>query len=368
MKGFTIVTALACLAMTAMPAAAQTDPVRVDLIAGQTTDVGDVLLWNDCGTLHVKFCLDPFIVADPLDNWYLTQVQVQVALSPGGIPQKNGNPVPGLFEINKSYDHVLCSEEFQIALPEGASAGTSLYIAAHAVVEKLGGVPDLKLALPDKVTMSVKYPYTGGYSYFPEVRVTGGMMLDGTLNSMLNSIAPHYSGWCVDTDHVIYPYPTSYTARVFSSYENVLNLVEHPENLDVVNWILNQNYVGTASPSGYGIYTYGDVQRAIWTLVDDQVSDSSLGPWSALRVAEILAAATLYGDGFVPGCDQKVAVLLAPVSGATTIQVIIAQVTLIDLKMPCESEDETAWGNGTAFAGKNWATYIQYTVQECPVP
>jgi hypothetical protein len=65
----------------------------------------------------------------------------------------------------------------------------------------------------------------------------------------------------------------------------------------------------------------------------------------------------------VPGCDQVVAVLLAPTAGMTTLQVVIAQVTPIDLKMPCESQDETAWGNGLAFSGKNWATYIVYPVQ-----
>jgi hypothetical protein len=358
MKGFTTLLALTCLALAVVPAPAGADPVytfRTDLLAGKTIDVGDVLVRNDGANLYVRYCLDPFVAADPLDNWYLTQIHLQVATSLAGIPQKNGNPVPGLFTIKKSYDHVLCSEEFVIPLPAGVP---TLYIAAHADVEKLGGVADLGLVLPDIVTMKIKFPYVGGPSYFPETTITNGMMLDGSLNTMLNGL---YTGWCVDTDHHILQ-NTPYAARVLSSYDDATGLVEHPENLDLVNWILNQDYVGKASPGGYGNYTYGDVQRAIWTLVDDQLSDSAVWPWSDARVNEIVAAALLEGEGFVPGCDQLVAVLLAPTAGAA-VQVIIAQVTLIGLKMPCEAQGETAWGNGLPFPGKNWATYIVYPVQ-----
>ena len=54
------------------------------------------------------------------------------------------------------------------------------------------------------------------------------------------------------------------------------------------------------------------------------------------------------------------AVILAPVNGQ---QVIIAQVTLIEVGVPCETIDETAWGEGLEFPGKNWAMYFEYTVQ-----
>src|SRR5512146_1358695 len=106
MKGITTLLALACLTLAAAPVAGA-DPVytfRADLLAGQTIDVGDVLLGDDGTSLYVKYCLDPFNPANPLDNWYLTQIHLQVATSRAGIPQKNGNPVPGLFTIKKSYD------------------------------------------------------------------------------------------------------------------------------------------------------------------------------------------------------------------------------------------------------------------------
>ena len=81
-----------------------------------------------------------------------------------------------------------------------------------------------------------------------------------------------YEGWCIDTDRLISD-NTNYTAKVYSSYEPLpAGLVEHPENLDLVNWIINQNYVGKPAGGSLGNYTYGDVQLAIWTLIEDQVS------------------------------------------------------------------------------------------------
>jgi hypothetical protein len=171
----------------------------------------------------------------------------------------------------------------------------------------------------------------------------------------------------VDTDNVIYQ-NTNYTAKVLSSYDDVTGLVEHPENLDLVNWILNQSYVGQSSPGGFGTYTYGDVQRAIWALVEDIQSTSGLGAWNQNRVDEILADAQASGEGFVPQCNDVVAVLLAPIENGAVFQVIIAQVILAEIEVPCDAVEETAWADGLPFPGKNWATYIMYTVQgEIPV-
>jgi hypothetical protein len=151
---------------------------------------------------------------------------------------------------------------------------------------------------------------------------------------------------------------------VYSSYEDLPEgLVEYTENLDLVNWIINQGYVGQVSPDGYGTYTYGDVQRAIWTLIEDNNSTSGLGAWSQNRVDEIVAAAYASGEGFTPGCSDYVAVILQPVDGQQVIT--IAQVTFASVGVPCNPlfEYETAWGAGYDFPGKNWATYFGYTVQ-----
>jgi hypothetical protein len=126
--------------------------------------------------------------------------------------------------------------------------------------------------------------------------------------------------------------------------------------------------VGQPSTCG-GIYTYGDVQRAIWELIDDVPATGGLGPWSQCRVDKILAAAEANGEGFMPGCDDLIAILLAPTDGCQSLQVVITQVTLISVGAPCIPiyQDETAWGDGFDFPGKNWAMHFTYEVQEeCP--
>jgi hypothetical protein len=320
--------------------------------------VGNVLVWNDETTLFVQYVIDT--ANWPL--WGITQTHVHVATSMEGIPQENGNPPPGQFEYKFTHNYEVGPITIPIDLEWDPC--TELYIAAHADVGVPGGVEGLELFLPDLVTVKVQYPYPNAPSYFPGTMVSGGTSLDGT-----------YDAWCVDTDHTI-GQNTGYTAEVYSTYEDLPDgLVDHPENLDLVNWILNQNYVGKSSPGGHGTYTYGDVQRAIWVLLEDTLSTNGLGSWSQARVDEILAAAYANGGGYEPGCGGVMGIILAPTPFCT------AQFILIVVDVPCE-EEETAWAGVPGedipgpddgdnyryeFPGKNWAMYFKYKVQ-CPPP
>ena len=96
-----------CVAVALVPimALAHTaeNPLQVDLIAdggspATAVDAGDVLVWNDSSSLYVKYVADP--------NWCITATQLQVATSSGGIPQKNGNPIPGQFQNKTLHDCV----------------------------------------------------------------------------------------------------------------------------------------------------------------------------------------------------------------------------------------------------------------------
>ncbi len=332
-------------------------PFSTDLIAGggneaSAIDVGDVLIWNDNTYLYVKYVIEDATPDDPRDDWHICETHLAVGDELTDIPQtKKGNPIPGQFEFSRTYDPYVAEDTYMISLADaGLGFGETVYVAAHSVVCQYGGLEGLEYSLPSSVEMKVKYPYNGGPAYFPELTVTNGGFLDGV-----------YPGWCVDTDNTINQ-NTTYTANVYSSYESIpAGAIEFPENLDLVNWILNQDYIGMTSPGGYGIYTYGDVQRAIWTLVDDNNSTAGLGNWNQNRVNEILADAQANGEGFEPGCNDIVAVVLVPVNGS---QVIIAQVVLFELQIICETQCETAWGDGMLFDGNNWATYIEYVVCE----
>jgi hypothetical protein len=340
-----LVLGLLCIGAPAM-AQTEDDPFATDLVAGQHTDAGDVLVWNDDDYLYVKFLAK--------DGWCLAETHLAVADALAAIPQTgngkpeakngkspavNGNPIPGQFEYGECYDPCVGSDTFMIPLDD-VGRGT-LYVAAHAVVQKPGGLDGLEGMLPDEVTMQVTFGYEGGPAYLPEVTVTGGTTLDGI-----------YPGWCVNTGINIEKC-RDYLAAVYSSCGDIPpGAIDHPENLDLVNWIINQNFVGQQGSNG--AYTYGDVQRAIWRLVDDDPEHETYTGYDESRVGEILAAAYENGEGFVPGPGDLVAIVLVPEGG---------QVIIIVVPVPCGEGEETAWGFGPRFVEKgNWGTYFTYTV------
>ena len=293
--------------------------------------VGTVTVdWNADRNVYVTYRIT-------LDGWYMTEVHVGwfdcEELPKKMIPGKAQEGFEGLFD-----------RLYTVTIPQSDIGGKCCF-GLHAVVEKPGGLFGLELALPDQVSMKVEYPIPGGPSYF-KTTVFGDSVLDGI-----------FEGWCVDTSRTI-TQNKGYTANVYSSYETLPdNTVAYPENLDLVNWILNQRYVGQPSPGCTGNYTYGDVQRAIWTLVDPN-STSGLGAWSQCRVDEILADAHSYGEGFEPGCGDVVAVILVPVSPGTA-QTTIAQITLIDVGVACDSQEETAWGWGNEKFTRAWGWFFK---------
>jgi len=119
------------LLLTAITAMAHTedDPFVTDLMAGQHIDAGDVLVWNDGDYLYVKY--------ETSGGWCLTETHLHVAESEEEIPQTSkGNPIPGHFMENDEHDCVT-EYTYEIDLEEkGFECDDSLYVAAHAVVEK----------------------------------------------------------------------------------------------------------------------------------------------------------------------------------------------------------------------------------------
>lgn len=166
-----------------------------------------------------------------------------------------------------------------------------------------------ELSLPDVVSIQTTEKPTDA-AYFA---------LD-VLNT--NLAGTDLEGWCVDVDLSLgVEGPLDFD--VYSSYEELPEgKFENPQNFDLVNYIMNQNYVGQASPSG-GTYTFGHVQWAIWELIDDKNCQSCTyltnptGDWkddanNITKGKEIVEAAIANGEDFVPAVGQKIAVVLIP--------------------------------------------------------
>ena len=333
------------------------DPYIVDLIAGggnvkSAMDVGDLSIWNDGELLHIRYWIED-------EDWCLTETQLQVFLDDAGfsdVPHKNGNPIPGRFGFRGWHPDCVAFVSYHFPIPW--AAGTEIKIAAHGVVMSgMWGLADLEAALPEQAVLTVNSS--------PDIDRDGDGYADSHFNVTISEdgfLSGEHPAWCADTDDGI-QVGWTFPVNVYSSYEPLpAGVIDFPENLDLVNWILNQDYIGEPSPGCGGNYTWDDIQFAIWALIEDW---SPPGP-DLCRAHEIRDAAQANGEGFVPDCGEMVGIILAA-DGYQNV--------LIPLPVPCDLVDETIWAavteydNGNLvgldfpFPGKNWATYVKYVVQ-----
>jgi hypothetical protein len=245
------------------------------LYAGQHTDVGVVTVTDNGDTLTVTYEIDG-------TDWAITETHLYVGEE---APKKSA---PGQFGYG---DEGLAtfSVSYEIDLADFSS--DELVIAAHAVVqETFGGEVDLD-------GFSDSLPDTG--DIVPQFQGSGDSYWNITFGE--GDLEGSYSGWCVDTGRTMSSNRT-YDINIVSSYDEIPEgAIDNPENLDMVNYLINQDWIGQASSGCSGSYTYGDVQRAIWELVDDNPTTAGLGSWSSCRVDELVADAETNGVGFEPG-------------------------------------------------------------------
>ena len=157
-------------------------------------------------------------------------------------------------------------------------------------------------------------------------------------------LAGNHAAWCVDVENTLNA-GDCFDADVYSSYGTLpAGAVDNPDNFDLINWILNQDFVGKNSDGGVGDpYTIGDVQWAMWELIDDDncVACTYLTPYDEVRASEIVDLAEANGEGYEPGAGDVLAVVLVPQTGE--------QVVIISYPLECEPEGgcETAFARGT---------------------
>ncbi|MBN1897317.1 MAG: hypothetical protein JW827_00950 [Spirochaetes bacterium] len=102
------------------------EPIEVILYSGRHINVGSVKVWNDENNLYVQYTT--------IDGWMMKKTHLSVAVSLDGIPQKKGNPRPRKFPYKRKYNKPITEDTYVI--PLSWSAGTKLYLAAHAILAK----------------------------------------------------------------------------------------------------------------------------------------------------------------------------------------------------------------------------------------
>ncbi|MEB3189578.1 MAG: SdrD B-like domain-containing protein, partial [Snowella sp.] len=141
-----------------------------------------------------------------------------------------------------------------------------------------------------------------------------------------------YNAWCLDARTTLAP---NFTLNFLTYSGNELadglspNAIAtysgrpwdgNESNLDLVNWLLNQNYVGSdasvaLNSSLTGAITVGDVQKAIWKILGQEPfltrpDFDSIGSFDQRRVDAIAAAALANGQGFVADATQVQGIVL----------------------------------------------------------
>ncbi|HUK32738.1 MAG TPA: hypothetical protein VLV86_02440 [Vicinamibacterales bacterium] len=124
--------------VAASPAHAQAvcgSPMQTTLVAGQSYAAGIIMISNDASYVYLTY--------ETSTPWLMSEAHVAVATSVDGIPQtKTGNPIPGRFAYNATFDPETSSYVFTIPLASLGTSLSSLFIAAHAIVQApqdLGG-------------------------------------------------------------------------------------------------------------------------------------------------------------------------------------------------------------------------------------
>ncbi len=228
-----------------------------DLVAGQTNDVGDVSITK---TADGGFTVD---ISVTKAGYYMTNAEVTWATTEAGLPHSAGGLIPGKFK--HKYANLVYSDHVTFTIPaselSGINTGSTILVAVHAGIS-YGGLDTyeiLQASVTGSTTFTIVNPSADNNAYL-------GVTINGVT----------YHGWCVDTQRQTETAPREYKFSMYLSTDNVpAGLVDNPENLPIINWIINQNYVGKTSGDGTA-YTYSDVQMAIWYFIDDDTSTLGL--------------------------------------------------------------------------------------------
>jgi hypothetical protein len=299
------------------------DPFTTFLIAdgGDETsaiDVGEVLVWNDGNTLYVQY-----VVTAP---WCLTETHLHVFLDNIGytdVPQRNGNPPPGQFDYKEEHD---CVEEYTYTIPLAWDAGTELFIAAHAVVQKT------------TVITAAPYHASSVYSFSQGLKKNGSAV--DTLRSVpeqglafetgsnpSNFFSLGFGGWII----------VEFDCPIQNGDGSDVKIIEDtwgPYPLEKADVWASQDgttwtYLGEAdNTNNVGIHT---------------ISEFDLGSLNWAKYIKIEDT-----------CDPAVHNNNADGYDLNAVE---------SLQDCVEIQEETAWGAGFDFPGKNWATYFTYEVQ-----
>jgi hypothetical protein len=285
--------------------------------------------------------------------------------------------------------------EFEYTLPPDAN-NDGYYVAANADIYFYGGTEGFSFYLPDNLTEYEIFRNAPYSTYNIHFRYNSA----GFLTDISDGI---FTGWSTRPG-VDYPDSENQYAYVFSVYETIPSFLSEseaiasPENLDLINWIVN-NYPNGSNVNQYkyntnseseksrynindfstvgntGIITSDDIQCAIWTLLNYENESEYLNSLPNLNLSNvwgIIRAALTSGnaDGYTPDCNSKLLALLVPFEEnlPQTDKTILLEVNpeIYNKSIPCKTSCKKVWADGKLGANfpstSQWSTYFRWNI------
>lgn len=297
------------------------------LWGGKTTDVGTVYVWNDQTNYYVEI--------DMATGWCMTESHVIAAVAVADIPQANGNPVPGKFPAGDSYNPCADGDDFTFPI---AGLGSSPYFAVHVkawdmtvstatIVSNAGDLIAHETAYPAAFTTTAPavvptfagWPGIAGASYISN-QADGDPFNENHWRKVTDTLVVPADVWLLGGQLMVNSDNYEFTK---------LNGVE----------IQRDDDGGTATVEGIGAEPFPRVTPQTWTTIETVPFAPAMGA---------NAFEFVFRNSTWEGCCGFVTNPTGLIYKATA---------------SWYAHSESAWAGGTAFPGKNWATYFQYTFQ-----
>ncbi len=316
----------------------------VDLLSGDKK-VGSVTVSINEDTLQVVFFTEPGV--------YIRYLRYHIGIRAEDFPQDGGNPDTKEFFYDEKTKKILLS-----ALTGSSAFSGNIYIAAFARVA-YGDI------LSETGEASIERTHKlGDPSYFV------------TTLTVPDRLASEYYAYCLQGDQLM-DVDTIHTINLVSSMSPDTSLLEsvvdEPQNLDLVNWVLNQQR-STWIRSDNEPATGADIQMAIWRLIESTGTPTGTyiqNKFDPALVNKIVEDARLKGDGFRAVCGQKELIVLhkGPVGelsdkGNYNTGLYANpnyQVSGIVKTITCSNDERDCWADGTPFPG-NVGTYFGFCI------
>uniref|UniRef100_UPI003FA1D457 SdrD B-like domain-containing protein n=1 Tax=Paenirhodobacter enshiensis TaxID=1105367 RepID=UPI003FA1D457 len=298
-----------------------TPPVAVNDVAGTCADVPktvDVLANDSDADGHALSITAINGMAIAEGQTVTTATGTLVTLS-GGKLAVNGEAAWAALDIGQQATETI---SYTISDGKGGTATANLAMTfcgdANTVTSLVNSLPDGTVTY--RVQASNEVLPIEDYAFNLQLVSTGDNRLNGDvfaraycldmtepfLRAETLEAAPIASGKLIGATEAAAP--AVFGADQFSFYNG-----QHAgENLDLVHWILNQDF---ASQAG-GQFNEWEVQRAIWALTNNfdqsNLDAISTGFGQQADVNTILAQAAAHGEGFVPGVGDIIGVIVDP--------------------------------------------------------